>query len=36
MDISKAQAAQNPVYRRRLLVHRLGIALSSIALAYFF
>ncbi|MBC3812360.1 MULTISPECIES: phosphate ABC transporter permease PstA [Undibacterium] len=34
MDISKAQAAQNPVYRRRLLVHRLGIALSSIAMVF--
>ncbi|WP_423678809.1 MULTISPECIES: phosphate ABC transporter permease PstA [unclassified Undibacterium] len=34
MDMSKAQAAQNPVYRRRLLVHRLGITLSSIAMVF--
>lgn len=34
MDMSKTQAAHNPVYRRRLLVHRLGIALSSIAMVF--
>src|SRR5450830_779811 len=33
MDTTLAQSGRNPVYRRRLLVHRLGIFFSSLAMA---